>query len=182
MIDKVAIPEASKGEWRVERFKVDREDWSSLLKGRGVPVGEEFTRLMRDHTLVMSDTPAEMRDHYTAVRQAKGDCLINGLGLGMVLKAILKKPEVTSVTVVEVAQEVLDLVAPYYDDARVTFVCASAFDYQPPKDSYFQMVWHDIWDTICVDNLPEMHVLHRKYGRRAHWQGAWCRASCERGR
>lgn len=73
MFDKVSIPEAMNGEWRVERFKVAREDWSSLLKGRGVPVGEEFTRLMRGHTLVMSDTPAEMRDHYAAVRQARGE-------------------------------------------------------------------------------------------------------------
>lgn len=182
LLDKVTIPEAAKGLWRIERFKTDMPDFHSMLRGRGVPAGEEFMRLMRGNVLVMSDTPAEMRDHYYAVRMAKGSCLINGLGIGMVLKAVLKKPEVTDVTVIELSQDVLDMVAPHYADERVTFVCASAFDYQPPKCKQYGMVWHDIWDYICGDNLPEMHKLHRKYGRRAVWQGSWCRDECERNR
>lgn len=180
LLDKVTIPEAAKGPWRVERFKVDRPDFHSMMRGRGLPVGEEFTRLMRGNTVVMSDTPAEMRDHYRAVQMAEGSCLINGLGIGMVLKAVLKKPGVTDVTVVELSQDVLDMVAPHYADVRVTFVCASAFEYQPPKGKRYGMVWHDIWDYICGDNLPEMIRLCRKYGRRADWQGSWCRAECER--
>ena len=100
----------------------------------------------------------------------------------MVLKNILLKPEVTDVTVVEISQELIDIVAPHYPDERVTFVCASAFDYKPPKGKRYQMVWHDIWDYICADNLPEMTKLHRKYGRRTDWQGSWCKAECQRGR
>jgi spermidine synthase len=177
-LEKVQIPEMTRGIWKVEKFKVDRTDWSSALRGRPVPISEEFTRLMRGDTLVMSDTPAEMRDHFEAVYQAKGSCLINGLGLGMVLKAILAKPEVTDVTVVEVAADVIDMVAPNYQDARVTYVCADALVYKPPKGKRYQMVWHDIWDFITADNLPEMQTLHRKYGRRADWQGSWCKDQC----
>jgi spermidine synthase len=129
----------------------------------------------------MSDTPAEMRDHYAPARMARGSCLLNGLGIGMVLKAVLKKPEVTDVTVVELSREVLDMVSPHYGDQRVTFVCADAMTYSPPRGKRYQMVWHDIWDYICADNLPEMRRLHRKYGRRADWQGSWCRYECERG-
>lgn len=180
LLDKVDIPQASKGSFRVERFVVDAPDFHSMFRGRGVPVGEEFTRLMRGGVLVMSDTPAEMRDHYYAVRMARGSCLINGLGIGMVLKNILKKPDVTDITVVELHQDVIDLVAPHYADKRVTFVCADAFTYTPPKGKRYQMVWHDIWDYICSDNLREMHKLHRKYGRRTEWQGSWCRDECER--
>lgn len=179
-LDKVDIPESSKGKWRIERFKVDKPDFGSLFSGRGVPIGEEFTRLMRGNTVVMSDTPAEMRDHREPVRRATGSCLINGLGIGMVLKAVLKKNEVKDVTVVELSQDVIDLVSPYYLDERVTFVCADALEYKPPKGKLYNMVWHDIWDYICSDNLVEMHKLHRKYGRRAVWQGSWCRYECEK--
>lgn len=181
-MEKVSIPEAQRGIWRVERFKTDMPDFHSMLRGRYVPEGEHFTRLMRGGTLVMSDTPAEMRDHQYAVVRATGACLLNGLGIGMVLKAILKKPEVTDVTVVELSQDVLDLVAPHYQDNRIQFVCADAMAFCPPRGKRYQMVWHDIWDNICSDNLPEMHALHRKYGRRADWQGSWCRYQCERGR
>jgi spermidine synthase len=182
LLEKVTLPEAKSGPWSIERFKVDKPDLHSMIRGRGVPVGECYTRLMRGNTLVMSDTPAEMRDHYMAVRMAQGSCLINGLGIGMVLKAILKKPEVTDVTVVELSQDLIDIVAPHYQDERVTIICDDALEYKPPKGKQYGMVWHDIWDYICADNLKDMHKLHRKYGRRTDWQGSWCRSVCERHR
>lgn len=179
-MEKVTLPEMSKGNWRIEHFTVDRMDWSSLSHGRAVPLGESFTRLMRGGTLVMSDTPAECRDHMEAVRNAKGSCLINGLGIGMVLKNILLKPEVTDVTVVDISQDLIDLVSPFYTDPRIKYVCSDAFLYKPEKGKKFQMVWHDIWDNICADNLPEMTKLHRKYGKCAEWQGSWARYQCRR--
>jgi len=172
-MEKVTVPEGSSGPWVLERFIVDHVDFSSLRRGREAPVGQTFTRLKCGRTLVMSDTPAEMRDHLAPEWKAKGSCLINGLGIGMVLQAVLAKPEVTDVTVVEISQELIDLVAPHYADPRLTVVCADAFEFVPPKGKRYQMVWHDIWDDICTDNLPEMAKLHRKYGRRADWQGSW---------
>jgi hypothetical protein len=181
LLEKVNVPESMRGNWKIERFTTDENGcFLESLRGRRIPANETFTRLMRGGTLVMSDTPDEMRDHYAAVMKAMGSCLINGLGLGMVLKAVLKKSEVTDVTVVEISSEVLEMVSPHYQDSRVTFIHASAFDYQPPKGKRYGMVWHDIWDFICADNIPEMHRLHRKYGRRADWQGSWARERCER--
>lgn len=179
-LQKVTLPDMASGEWRIENFKTDRQDFHAMLHGRSVPVGESFTRLMRGHTLVMSDTPAEMRDHWEAVYEAKGSCLLNGLGIGMVLKNILLKKEVTDVTVIEVSQALIDLVKPHYKDTRVTFVCADALTYKPPKGKRYDMVWHDIWDGICSDNLKDMKKLHRKYGRLTKWQGSWCRYEVER--
>jgi hypothetical protein len=34
------------------------------------------------------------------------------------------------------------------------------------KGKRYDMVWHDIWDDICSDNLEGMAKLHRKYGDR----------------
>jgi len=130
-MERVELPEVSKGAWKIEHFVTDRTDWGSVKSGRAVPVGEKFTRAMRGGTLVMSDTPAEMRDHRSAVWAAKGSCLLNGLGIGMVLKNILLKPEVTDVTVVEISQDLIDIVAPHYPDSRVTFVCADALLFKP---------------------------------------------------
>lgn len=179
---KVDLPEMQSGPWKVIKFTTDRMDFHSALRGRHVPIGETYTRLMRDYVLIMSDTPAEMNDHYYAVRYAKGNCLLNGLGIGMVLKNILLKPEVTNVTVVEISQELIDMISPYYDDPRVTYICADALTYKPPKGMKYDMVWHDIWDYICSDNLDDMTKLHRKYGKRAKWQGSWCKRECQRAR
>lgn len=184
-MEKVTVPEGQSGDWRVERFTVTQKDVerqamrAAFGHCRFVPQGT-YTRLMRGNQVVMSDTPDEMRDHWCAVHHARGSVLINGLGLGMVAQAILAKPEVTEVTVVETSEDVIQLVAPHYKDPRLTVVHADAFTFQPPKGKRYGAVWHDIWDEITPENLPEMARLHRRYGRRTDWQGSWARGLCER--
>ena len=185
LMEKVNVPEGESGIWKVVKFEVPENSIGAMrlaFAGRPIKPGA-YTRLMRGGTLVMSDTPAEMADHYKFIWKANGRCLINGLGLGMCLAAVLKKETVTHVTVIEKSQDVISLVGDTYSsDPRVEIIHADAFDYAPPKGVKYGAVWHDIWDNICADNLPEMHRLHRKYGRRAEWQGSWCRYRCERGR
>ena len=56
---------------------------------------------------------------------------------------------------------------------------ADAFDYEPPAGMKFDVVWHDIWDNICCDNLAEMGGLRSKYENIATWQGCWAQKHCE---
>jgi hypothetical protein len=186
----VDLPEGSCGPWSVERFTIVENSPGLAyfaIKGRRLPPGK-YTRLMHENRgCVMSDTPAEQWDHYSFIRQAKGHVLMNGLGIGMALNAILKEEAsnspVEKVTVVEIDRDVIDLVGPHYlQDERVEIVHSSAFDYQPPKGVRYGAVWHDIWDAITGDNLDEMATLHRKYGRRSDWQGSWCKAECQASR
>lgn len=179
MIEAVKIPEGTRGDWSVRRFEITKKDAEfgairAIVSGRGGVTAGVYTQLHHARRgIIMSDTPDERRDHYEAVCRSCGHVLINGLGIGMVLAAILKKPDVTKITVVEIAADVIALVAPHYADKRVSVVNASAYDYQPPKGERYGAVWHDIWDTLCGDNLPEMTRLKRKYGRRCDWQGCW---------
>jgi predicted membrane-bound spermidine synthase len=129
--------------------------------------------------MIMSDTPAEVADHRELIHVASGSVLLNGLGLGVAARLILAKPVVTDVTIIELSPDVIKLVSPHISDPRLTIIEADAFTWQPPRGKRFNAVWHDIWDDICSDNLPGMHKLHRRYGRRADWQGSWCRELCE---
>lgn len=185
-IPKVDVPEGKSGPWSVERFIVtpnSRSHFGFAMKSRPIAPGE-YTQLIHDSRgCVMSDTPAEMIDHYDFVQRAQGNVLINGLGIGMALNAILKSKREASpiemVTVVEIDHDVINLVGPHYaGDPRVEIVHCSAFDYRPPKNTRYNAVWHDIWDSICSDNLSEMATLHRKYGKRTDWQGSWCHEEC----
>jgi spermidine synthase len=113
------------------------------------------------------------------IYKAEGHVLINGLGLGVCLKAVLEKKEVIKVTVIEKSEDVIKLVAPSFQDDRVEIINADAFEYKPPKGVVYDVVWHDIWQDICTDNLEQMKKLHRKYGRKCKWQGSWSRKLCE---
>lgn len=187
----VNVPDGQSGPWTVSTFTVSREDAAfgamramiSSARGRCVPQGA-YKALKRGDTLVMSNTPDEIRDCYDFFEAAKGRVLINGLGLGMVLDVILHKvdqkgrPAVTEVIVVEKDYNVFKLVAPtFLGDKRVHIILADAMEYKP--EGRFDAAWHDVWDFICADNLSAMHKLHKKYGRRTAWQGSWCREQCE---
>lgn len=168
--------EHTRGPWRIERRTINREPLSFR---RGVPPGT-YTGLLRNGNVWMSDTPDEKRDHYSAYLEAKargGRCLVHGLGLGMVVKAMLDLPNVDHVDVVELDADVIALSGPAfaaYGD-RLTIHHDNALTRRWPTGTRWTVVWHDIWRDICEDNLSEMSKLHRSYGRRCDWQGSWSR-------
>ena len=183
---EIDVPDGKSGDWEVSTFVVKEQEFSqriSMMKyNRGVPAGT-YKRLTRNGQVIMSNTPDEISDFRCFVRKAEGSILVNGLGLGVLLKALLNKPEVTEVTVIEKSPDVIKLVSEtYLKDSRVAIINADAFDYKPPKGKVYNAVWHDIWDNICADNLDEMKKLTRKYGRVANYQESWCRCRCEQQR
>lgn len=188
LIPGVRVPAGAAGPWVIEKMLVDEigakrfNMIESLHGSRRMIEPGEYTSLKYRGAIVMSDTPAEKSDHAEAVRIARGRCLVNGLGIGMVVNAMLLKPVVARVTVVEISKDVIDLVAPHYTELfgdRFQVVHADAYTYKPPICSKYDVVWHDIWGDISAENLEGMRRLHRKYGRRTVWQGSWCRDQCE---
>jgi len=180
-MQKVNIPEGKSGDWEVEKFTISKKEarMSVFNYGHRMPSAGTYTRLMEKRHTIMSDTGAEQRDHREPVREAKDHILINGLGIGMVLMNCMLKPEVTKATVIELSEDVINLVGPVYKEIygdRLEIIQANALDWKPPKGIRYGMVWHDIWPEISMCNHPEMKRLHLRYGRRADWQGSWCRA------
>lgn len=173
---KVTVPEGRKGQWRVEKFHVSEEDsvFSYLRgRGRGLPAGH-YTRLKRGSTLVMSDSLDEMDDHRKFVDAAHGDVLIAGLGIGMVLQAVLDKDDVKHVTVLEISQDLIDLVGPHYTEKygdKLTIVCADAYEFD--YDGKWHCAWFDIWDYMTLDNIDQMEKIHHKAVKSCGWMGFW---------
>lgn len=165
------------GDWRIEVREITERSFNFRPRD-DIPPGT-YTGLIERGRLWMSDTPAERRDHAEAYWQAKrrgGRALVHGLGLGMVVKAMLGLPNVEHVDVVELNPDVIALCGPAFDryGARVTIHEGDCLTRKWPTGVRWSVVWHDIWPDICTDNLPEMATLHRKYGRRCDWQGSWC--------
>lgn len=186
------IPEGEKGLWKVEQFEIDEMGaaFHNLREPlRPVSPGT-FTRLMTfsssyQSTVIMSDTDAEIRDHLEVIRQAHGDVLVNGLGLALVTMACARKSDVKSVTVIEKSKDVIDLVWPTVEKRfpqKVSVVHDDAFDFKPPRRKVWDVVWHDIWPDISLDNLEEMRRLRRKYQNKCYWQGCWCEKEMKIGR
>ena len=112
----------------------------SLFNGNGgfdcVTAGQ-YVKLSVNNILMMSDTDMEKRTNYEFISNAKGDVMIAGLGIGLILHNLEKKVktgEVKSITVYEKYQDVIDLITPYYKHLPITVKCEDILNYLPPKE------------------------------------------------
>jgi spermidine synthase len=102
--------------------------------------------------------------------------------LGYAIEVCCRKGTVEHITVIEKSPDVIKLSGPHYLKRypdKLTIIQADAFTWEPPKGMRYDVVWHDIWNNNCSDNLVEMDQLEQKYEYIADWQGCWDREACE---
>ena len=181
---QVTVLEGTVGDFRVQHFRVDEmgnpEGMYEQIKGGKVvslsptlPPGR-YTKLTASGRVLISDTPGDLGTYVDICERLTGRVLINGLGLGVVVRRALELPEVTHVDIVELSAEVITLVAPTYDkDRRVRVHLGDARNYPWPDDAYWEVVWHDIWSTQSAAHLPMMDAMRERFKDRCTWQGCW---------
>ena len=186
---------AKVGDCSIDVFEVTREEahYERMMSVLSHTSGEfydfregKYVRLIVGNELMMSNTPMEIRTNRWLLDNARGDVLIGGLGLGIVLYAIAHKPEVTSITVVEKSTNVIRLVTPFikkdkYVKAKTTVVCGDVFDATTVRDRKFDVLYFDIWATIDANNYPQMKTLTKAYRKNRnkgamlnHWRKTDC--------
>jgi hypothetical protein len=154
-----------------------------VTQGREIPVkAGDYMQLLVEGTLMMSDTQMEQLSNRDVVRQARGDVLIAGLGLGLIVLPILAKESVSSVTIVEKYPNVVNLVAPSLMELpggeKLTIVHADIFNWKPARGRKWDTIYFDIWPLIQENNLKEMNVLHSRFRARkadGGWMDSWQR-------
>lgn len=186
------IPEGQIGEAKVTHFEMSKEASRmtsiraafNACAGEYVPEGR-YARLVVGDDLMMSDTLMEQSTNSRAVMEANGSVLIAGMGLGVMLIPVCRKPEVTKVLVIEKSADVIALVGPHVrahlgaDAAKLTILNADIFDFSPPKGQKWDVLWFDIWPSVCEDNLDGLTKLKRRYAKRLNrenpkcWMRAW---------
>lgn len=190
---KVELAEGTRGPWKIEKFSISDDDArrfnvisafndSPVVGDRSVVAGT-YTRLTNDGAVVMSDTPAEMRDYVEFISMARrygGHVFMSGLGIGLGIENLINIPIVERITVVENNADVIKLVGEQYmvRDPRVRIIQCDAFDWKPAKRGVYSVVFHDIWPTISEENLPEMRRLSFMWRGKAKWIGYWNREGC----
>ncbi len=122
---------------------------------------EEFfyPAVLQDGREWMTVTPHEIRTTLPAVKEAKGNVLTYGLGLGYFPYMAHLKDEVESVTIVELDKKVIDLFTTYIlpqfpNKEKINIVNANAFEFAEKEtakthfDLIFADTWHDPSDGV----------------------------------
>ena len=171
------IPASSLGTARIVHDTLDeftrlRAQWD------GMPLyAQVYTRLFVDGELWMTDAEFECQTNYDIAYHSRGDILIAGLGLGLIIGPMLEREQVRSVTVLEKSPDVIALIGPHYDSLKLTIIEADVHEWQPPKKAY-DFIYFDIWaDVPNSDNRAEITALKKRYRTALKAGGktsAWC--------
>jgi len=162
---KIYPPHTKVGTAVVKHFEITRSGALRYMLANleGIETGK-FVGLYIDKLgVVMSDTRMERYSCIGFVRQAKGNVLVAGLGLGMVLFPLRGADGVKKITVLEKNGDVIKIVSPYVAHQKIEIVQADVYDWTPPQGASYDTIWFDIWHGRCTDNLKQMTVLHRRY-------------------
>ena len=172
--------EESKGIAKLSRFEFKPDPLFNLHAARDHPMFRiregEYIKLHVNGRLMMSDTGMERISNKPFINNATGKVLIAGLGIGLIIHNTLPNNSITEITVIEKYQDVIDLVAPKFNDPRLNIICADIHTWEPPKGTKYDTIYFDIWPDICVENLSEIRSLHARFKSRKApngWMNSW---------
>jgi spermidine synthase len=180
------VPAGQRGDVRVEHLEIaDGGGIHAMLRGTGTRNGTYAILKVRG-SVVMSDTDMERLTNIDAKIQARGDVLIGGLGLGMIVCPMFRNPAVRTITVIERNPDVIALVEPAIRAwaGRISaetvpslrIVLGDVFTWKPEKGQKFDSIYFDIWPDICEDNLDGIAKLHNRaksWKRPGGWMDSW---------
>lgn len=180
------IPEGESGRFSIQILDYQRVDteptsplsWQTYCKYANIPDGT-YTVLFEAYgpqnakLNIMQDTTRECEEHIW-VTQRTGDVLIGGLGIGMVNIPLLASDDITSVTIIEKEQDVIDLVWEHCaKDDRFTLIHADVNTWEIPEDSHWDFAWFDTWLTHDEPIDEYVTRINNKYGDYADEINGW---------
>jgi hypothetical protein len=159
--------------WELCKVEFDQEAQDlqrafNFVVGQSLPVCASTLCLVQHYPngtfRYYSDHPTDTIYYQSFLKAARGNILICGLGIGYIVKELAKKPDVISITVIEKAVEVIQLVGKYYEkqSPKVRVFCADALKFHNMLP--YDYILFDIWDTVNLGNIPDMVTLHNRWG------------------
>ncbi len=110
--------------------------------------------------LWMWDIPIEQTIQKNIAKEAYGEVLVVGYGLGLVQKYLMQNKRVVSVTTVEISSEVLDACKKRYGKVYGNVHLADFYNYATLAK--FDCIIGDIWEDIIPEALGEYKKFKNK--------------------
>lgn len=153
-------------EARLENLRLSIQSMGTGVYLAGLCPNQTYTVLRKNGRIWMSDTPMERNSNGRFIQGAHGKVFIGGLGIGLCVMPLLDCPDVKSVEVWEIDQDVIDLFSKHVKHSKLTIKQADILEEIPPTSVKYDSVLLDIWPNICLDNYDEMKTLKRRWGHR----------------
>lgn len=146
-----------------------------------VQIGKEYIFLYHKglEKTMMSDHESEIITNQKFIDSAKGDVLIFGLGLGLIVFPLLKEKDINEIIIVELDEGLIEMVSPiikfFGSSNKFKIIKGNCFSWN--TDRKFDTIYFDIWEVIDEKSFGEMEYLQSKYRRNLKeggWMDSWC--------
>jgi hypothetical protein len=134
----------------------------------------DFQYNLKEKTLgneryIMDTGPFEMVTNKYFIDNAFGDVLIFGLGVGFIVFPLLNDETVTSITIVDNNQDIIDYIGGVVTQQdinnKVNIVLGDVLDYHNhiQEGTSFDFIYFDYWDKLTIDAYNEMNSVKLLY-------------------
>jgi len=130
--------------------------------------------LKKNRTVWMSLTRMEVESQMMHIAAARGHVVIAGLGMGFALYNIMRKPEVTRVTVLEISNQIIKLMDktttwrqwPGFNKVQIIEGDAREYKTNEPVDFLFADIWEHLgsYDALPVTQTIQSNVQAKEVG------------------
>ena len=138
--------------------------------------------LNKSNECIMSSNLFERLTNQNFINTAKGDVIIFGLGLGLILFPLLEDEEINSITVIDNSIDIINTIGPIiknYDvNDKLTIINGDVFTYyQQLNDAKFDVAYFDYWNIVDSTIYNDMKILKELYKNNIKETGQimyWC--------
>jgi len=181
MTDRYMI---GKSIFKYEDLEYVKSNWSEYRKERYLSsfvIGKEYT-ILYDRLLektMMSNHEFEMMTNQKFLDSAKGDVLIFGLGIGLIIHPLLNDSDINTIDVVEIDMGLIDEVYPILinQDTKIKLSIYTEDAFSFDTDKMYDAIYFDIWSSIDDIAFDEMKLLTNKFKKNLKpggWIDSWC--------
>ena len=127
---------------------------------------------------MMTNNEFEMSSNQKFIDNSKGDVIIFGLGIGLIVYPLLQDDDIKSITIIEIDKELIDqtsyLLLESDTKSKLLIINQNAFQYEDNKK--YDTIYFDIWPLINKEAFKEMKILSEKFSKNLKdggWMDSW---------
>jgi spermidine synthase len=112
------------------------------------------------------------------IDNSKGDVIIFGLGIGLIVYPLLQDDDIKSITIIEIDKELIDqtsyLLLESDTKSKLSIINQNAFQYEDNKK--YDTIYFDIWPLINKEAFKEMKILSERFSKNLKdggWMDSW---------
>jgi spermidine synthase len=143
--------------------------------------GKDYVSLIPEsEQVMMSNHETETITNQKFIDNAKGNVLIFGLGLGLIIFPLLNDEQITKIDIVEIDSDIISYVGDIIKSHDVRNIVrihkGDSFEYHNELQTTYDTIYFDIWEYVGEKELYEIKDLHKTYTiflNKNGWMDSW---------